>query len=735
MSNKQALLDCTFSWGKTCRLYRDSIEIAGKSYSLDDLTYIHPTYRTVLGIASARLELCFGLRRLTLRGIPDPETAREMVSHLLPYAEQAGPHIISHRVRSRTTQARDLARAQAKTWERTQKIPALLDASRPNTSMTPAATPLPESDEPLSEDQTVSQSEVADVFDDFQDFAEQPTSHVPTNDLPVSVLPALEIAEDMSEQSTLPVLASCSLSLPEQPTDHALVDLPPLPEQPTEHMPVNPLPLSAQPSLPIPAEALSAQPISPTSIGSASDLPSVPMLENAPFVQPTKVVAANKPSRPLPVVNIQPTHIPRREPPLRPVQPANPRTSLEQTLARVSAAQSEKRNPLPASEQTLIRVAAAQSEKRNPAKSTLDTDSAPVSALKSNVLPIIHVPVRLQPGEYAHYSSGAALCGDQLTNSEQAIYPPLDHGLLILTNRRIFYLGKRCQLMLAYTHLWYVSILQDAVALHIEGQFRRIIMEIEQPQTWASRIEQLSLIARRSPSHPTQAAPMYVLPGVKPASPLPITVKRAALKLPTAQVGTVSTTASTPAPATHTSQHTTEAITIELASPANQGIVEATTIELASPANLGIVEVTTIELDPLDGESEDIDTQTFSLHNEDEEVTSKQTALSARAQVEMENVDTCILSIHHHDDEATNKLEVVSIATQAAQENTRLLVSHDQDDAENEDEQTVPVRHRKIAAISTHPLHTKNNQPNEKKVRRSTQSRTLSRTRSLEEER
>ncbi|MEO7018706.1 MAG: hypothetical protein ABI234_00960 [Ktedonobacteraceae bacterium] len=719
MSNKQALLDCTFSWGKTCRLYRDSIEIAGKSYSLDDLTYIHPTYRTVLGIASARLELCFGLRRLTLRGIPDPETAREMVSHLLPYAEQAGPHIISHRVRSRTTQARDLARAQAKTWERTQKIPALLDALRPSTSTTPASTPLPESDKSLSEDQTVSQSEVADVFDDFQDFAEQPTSHVPTNDLPVSVLPASEIAEDMSEQSTLPVPAS---SLP-------------LPEQPTEHMPVNPLPLSAQPSLPIPAEALSAQPISPTSIGSASDLPSAPMLEDAPSVQPTRVAAANKPSRPLPVVKIQPTHIPRREPPLRPVQRAHPRTSLEQTLARVSAAQSEKRNPLPALEQTLTRVAAAQAEKRNSAKSTPETGSAPVSALKSNVLPIIQVPVRLQPGEYAHYSSGAALCGDQLTNSEQAIYPPLDRGLLILTNQRIFYLGKRCQLMLAYTHLWYVSLLQDAVALHIEGQFRRIIMEIEQPQAWASRIEQLSLIARRSPSHPAQPAPMYVLPDVKPASSLPITVKRAALKLPTAQVGTVSTTASTPASATHISQHTTEATTIELASQAKQGIVEAITIELASPANQSIIEVTTIELDPLDGELEDIDTQTFSLPNEEEEVTSKQTALSARAQVEMENVDTCILSIHNHDDEATSKLEAVSVATQAEQENTRLLVSHDQDDAESEDEQTVPVRHRKIAAISTHPLHTRTNQPNEKKVRRSTQSRTLSRTLPLEEER
>jgi len=38
--------------GKTCLLFDDSIEIAGISYNLTDLTSIHPTYRMVLGVPS-----------------------------------------------------------------------------------------------------------------------------------------------------------------------------------------------------------------------------------------------------------------------------------------------------------------------------------------------------------------------------------------------------------------------------------------------------------------------------------------------------------------------------------------------------------------------------------------------------------------------------------------------------------------------------------------------------------
>src|SRR6266852_1762672 len=109
MVNDQALLGCTFGWGNTCLLFDDSIEIAGISYNLKDLTSIHPTYRMVLGVPSARLELTFGLNRLVLRGIADHECARAMVSHLQPYCSATGSAAHMHR---RASRSRSLARDQ-----------------------------------------------------------------------------------------------------------------------------------------------------------------------------------------------------------------------------------------------------------------------------------------------------------------------------------------------------------------------------------------------------------------------------------------------------------------------------------------------------------------------------------------------------------------------------------------------------------------------------------------------
>jgi hypothetical protein len=133
--------------------------------------------------------------------------------------------------------------------------------------------------------------------------------------------------------------------------------------------------------------------------------------------------------------------------------------------------------------------------------------------------------VRLQHGECAHYSIGATLCSDRISNSEYATYPLLDQGLLVLTNRRVLYIGKRCRFTLAYTHLWYVSLLHTAVALHIEGQFRRIIIELEHPHEWASRIELLAFIARRARPRPeTPTIAVAAIPGLN------MTLKRKAIK-------------------------------------------------------------------------------------------------------------------------------------------------------------------------------------------------------------
>lgn len=389
MSNEQALLDCAFGWGKTCHLYANSLEVAGKTYRLQELTAIRPTYRTILGVSSARLELSFGLQRLVLRGIPDQAIARMMVAHLQPYC-RAESRVARVRPRAGSGRARSAAREQARTWERSNRLPAL------------------------------------------------------------------------------PRSLAGKAGVCEAPGAHAG---------------------SAAPSFDICAQrSPNAGDVAPGA--SAKPAPLEPVFD------PLLAVRADG----WPLAHACPLHTPRFQPPLRSVRLVSPTQKVQ------------------------------------------DTCSLPVPAVRSSVLPVIHVPVRLQPGECAHYSIGASLCSDRISGSDRAPYPPLDHGLLILTNRRIFYLGRRSQLILAYTHLWYVSLLHNAIALHIEQQFRRIIIELEHPQEWASRIEQLSFIARRTrprPDLPTLL--MAALPGLSASSLDAATLKRPALKAPRAQPGVEAT--------------------------------------------------------------------------------------------------------------------------------------------------------------------------------------------------
>jgi hypothetical protein len=432
MSNEHALLNCTFGWGKTCRLYYDSIEVAGKSYDLKDLTSIHPSYRIVLGIPSARLELSFGLNRLVLRGIADPGIARLMVSHLQPYCSTT-PH--TAQARSRSSRARNLARAQARAWEPTNKLPAILNS--------PANAP-----RALSADDAPTYSNTAS---DKSTFAE------------------------------------------EQPTDE-------------------PISLAAVPKAPVEDTSLT---------------PSETLEAFAQLASNLSTYAS-----PLPTTLWQPPHTPRFQPPLHSVH--------------------------------LI-----------PPDQKFDSNSIPVPSVKSSVLPIIHVPVRLQHGECAHYSIGATLCSDRISNSARATYPLRDQGLLILTNRRVLYIGKRCQFTLAYSHLWYVSLLRTAIALHIEGQFRRIIIELEHAHEWASRIELLAFIARRARPEPPTVS-VAAVPGLN------MTVKRKAVK-PCAAKGRISANNTTvPLLPERVSSRIVEAETIEISDAAVQACADHKTLDFPS---------------------------------------------------------------------------------------------------------------------------------------------------------
>ena len=438
MSNEQALLNCTFGWGKTCRLYYDSIEIAGKSYSLKDLTSIHPSYRSVFGVPSARLEISFGLDHLVLRGIADLDVARLMVSHLQPYCSTM-PRIA--RVGTRSSRARDLARAQARAWERTNKMPIILNSSG--------------------------------------DFAFATNTSNP-----------LKQANDLVDESGFNE---------EIPTD-------------------KPLSLDVVPKAPVKDTSLTPS----------------EMLEA--FAQLAQNMSTY--TSPLPTEVWQPPHTPRFHPPLHSVH--------------------------------LI-----------PPDQKFDSVSMPVLAVKSSVLPIIHVPVRLQHGECAHYSIGATLCSDRISSSARATYPSLDNGLLVLTNRRVLYIGKRCQFTLAYTHLWYVSLLHTAVALHIEGQFRRVIIEMEHPREWASRIELLAFIARRArPREELPTLSVAAIPGLN------VTVKRRAIKPATSKKAIIVENATVPLLAERVSSKIVDAETIEISEATELAYADHETRDLSSTSAL-----------------------------------------------------------------------------------------------------------------------------------------------------
>ena len=98
--------------------------------------------------------------------------------------------------------------------------------------------------------------------------------------------------------------------------------------------------------------------------------------------------------------------------------------------------------------------------------------------LKEETLPQVTVPVRLLPGECAHYSTDATLCGEPVGGTIRYTYPAKDHGTLILTNKRLVYIGRKNQIVLDYARLFHVSRLRGAIAFQAEHWYRREIFQV-----------------------------------------------------------------------------------------------------------------------------------------------------------------------------------------------------------------------------------------------------------------
>jgi hypothetical protein len=138
-------------------------------------------------------------------------------------------------------------------------------------------------------------------------------------------------------------------------------------------------------------------------------------------------------------------------------------------------------------------------------------------------LPTVPVPVRLLPGEQAYYSVVAALCGEPIGDAGRVTYPARDQGTLILTNRRIIYIGRKSQVVIDYAHLLRISRLQGAIAVQTDYRSRREIFELRRPQECARYLE---TILERYEQEICQSEPEYLtgdaklLPAEKDQAPM-----------------------------------------------------------------------------------------------------------------------------------------------------------------------------------------------------------------------
>lgn len=88
-----------------------------------------------------------------------------------------------------------------------------------------------------------------------------------------------------------------------------------------------------------------------------------------------------------------------------------------------------------------------------------------IQRLRDEPLPQLRVPARLLPGEIAHYCTSARLCDESLTGGRRAKLRVKDQGTLILSDRRLLYLGRKRQIVLEYERVLQASHVPDAVVI------------------------------------------------------------------------------------------------------------------------------------------------------------------------------------------------------------------------------------------------------------------------------
>ncbi len=105
--------------------------------------------------------------------------------------------------------------------------------------------------------------------------------------------------------------------------------------------------------------------------------------------------------------------------------------------------------------------------------------------VEADTLPSVAVPVRLLPQEIAHYCTDATLASEipvaLQSQQTRSTYIATDHGRLILTGRRMIYIGRTGQIVLDYTRLTHVSRLRNAIVFSADHWSKRHVFEMKRP--------------------------------------------------------------------------------------------------------------------------------------------------------------------------------------------------------------------------------------------------------------
>lgn len=123
--------------------------------------------------------------------------------------------------------------------------------------------------------------------------------------------------------------------------------------------------------------------------------------------------------------------------------------------------------------------------------------------LKEEALPMLPVPLYLLPGEYAHFTTAAALCEEPIGEAVPHSYQARDQGMLILTSRRLIYMGRNGQIVLDYARLIHISRLEGAIALLAEHWHKSELFALQRPLECSMYLEYLkACYTRECASYP-----------------------------------------------------------------------------------------------------------------------------------------------------------------------------------------------------------------------------------------